>query len=139
MATPTLTPLTGTTIGTAGSYLSDGDAIAKATDGSLTTYFDGPTASGEWVGLDLGTPTSIAALAYAPRANYAARMVGGTFQASNSPTFATGVVTLATITAAPAAGSLTTVTLATPATYRYVRYLAPANSYGDIAEFQLFG
>ncbi len=51
--------LTGTTIGTAGSYRNDGNTIAKATDGNLNTFFDGPTANGDVVGLDLGTQQRI--------------------------------------------------------------------------------
>jgi hypothetical protein len=131
--------LTGTTIGTAGSYLNAGNTIAKATDGSLTTFFDGPVANGNWVGLDLGTTKSISQIAFAPRSGWASRMVGGQFQVSTTADFSSGVTTVYTIGAAPTVGSLTTVTLATPVTARYVRYLSPAGSYGNIAEFQVFG
>jgi predicted phage tail protein len=129
----------GTTIGTAGSYQNKGNTIAKATDGSLSTYFDGPTANGDWVGLDLGAAESISQFKFAPRSGYASRMVGGTFQVSTTADFSSGVTTLYTITTAPASGSLTTVTLASPVTARYVRYLSPNGSNGDIAEFQVFG
>ena len=130
--------LTGTTIGTAGSYQDQGNTIAKATDGNLNTFFDGPTANGNTVGLDLGTQQSVDEIAFAPRAGYASRMVGGVFQASTSADFSTGVTTLYTVTAAPASGSLTTVFLSTPVTARYVRYLSPNGSNGDVAEVQFF-
>ena len=90
----THTKLTGTTIGTAGSYANSGDTIAKATDGSLSTYFDGPTANGDYVGLDLGSSKSITQFAFAPRSGYASRMVGGEIQVSTSATFTTGVTTV---------------------------------------------
>ncbi len=134
-----LAQLTGTTIGTAGSYYGSGSTIAKATDGSLSTYFDGPAANGNWVGLDLSADKSIQQISFAPRAGYASRMVSGVFQVSTSANFTTGVTTVYSITTAPATGSLTTVTLSAPVTGRYVRYLSPSGSYGDVAEVQFYG
>jgi hypothetical protein len=142
-ATVTYNQYTGTVFGTAGSYNNGGNTIAKAVDGNLTTYFDGPTANGDIVGLDLGSAQTIAQIKYASRSGWAARMNGGVFQASNSSTFSTGVVTLYTVGASenPSSTSLTTQTVTSVATgtYRYVRYVAPAGSFGDIAEFQVFG
>ena len=135
----TLAQRTGTTTGTAGSYQNDGNTVAKATDGSPSTFFDGPAANGNVVEIDLGSAESVSTIRYAPRSTYAGRMVGGVFQASNSATFASGVATLYTVTATPAVGVLTTVTLAAPVADRYYRYVAPNGSYGDIAEFELFG
>jgi hypothetical protein len=138
-STPTLTQRTGTTFGTAGSFQGKGNTIANAADGNVNTYFDGPTASGDVVGLDLGSAQSVSTIAYAPRAGWESRMVGGVLQASNTADFSAGVVNLYTVTTTPVAGKLTTVTLASPVTDRYFRYVAPANSYGNIAEFELFG
>ncbi len=139
--TPTATKLTGTTIGTAGSFGGSGKTIAKATDGNLTTYFDGPTPNGDYVGLDLGSAKTITGVAYASRSGDASRMNGGVFQASNSATFATGDVTLYTIgaTANPSSTALTTQSIGVAGTYRYVRYVAPNGSYGDVSEVQFFG
>jgi hypothetical protein len=50
------TRITGTGFGTAGSYNSNGNTFVKALDGLTTTHFDAPTASGGYVGLDIGTP-----------------------------------------------------------------------------------
>ncbi len=130
---------TGTAIGTAGSYGSAGNTIAKALDGNLATFFDAPTADGDWVGLDLGTAQSVSQISFAPRSGYASRMVGGVFQASTTADFSSGVTTLYTIAAAPASGSLTTVTLTTPVTARYFRYLGPAGGYGNVAEVAFAG
>jgi N-acetylneuraminic acid mutarotase len=139
---PSLTPLTGTTIGTPGSYQNDGNTIAKATDGNLNTFFDAPSANGNWVGLDLGpTGGAVNQISYASRAGWASRMNGGIFQASNSATFATGVVNLFTIpaNANPPSNTLTTQQLTNTTAYRYYRYLSPAGGYGNISELQLFG
>lgn len=130
---------TGTVIGTTGSYRNQGNTAANAFDGNLNTFFDAPTASGSWAGLDLGSPMVVTSISYAPRSGWASRMVGGMFQASNSPTFSTGVVTLYTVTGAPATGVLTTVTLSNTLALRYVRYIGPANGYCNIAEAEFFG
>jgi N-acetylneuraminic acid mutarotase len=131
--------LSGTTIGTAGSYQNLGNTIAKATDGSLTTFFDAPTGNGDWVGLDLGSSKTITQIKYAPRSGYASRMIGGNFQISTTADFSSGVTTIYTITAVPVSGSLTTLTLASPLTTRYVRYLSPNGGCGNISEFEVFG
>jgi hypothetical protein len=134
-----VTKLTGTTIGTAGSYQNDGNTIAKATDGNLSSFFDGATANGNWVGLNLGSAKSVSQISFAPRAGFASRMVGGYFQVSTSANFTTGVTTVYTITTAPVTGSLTTIKLSSPATGQYVRYVSPAGSYGNVAEIVFYG
>ena len=131
------TQLTGTTIGTAGSYNNSGNTIAKATDGNLSTFFDAQASNGDWVGLDLGSSKTISQIAYAPRSGYASRMTGGEIQISTTADFSSGVTTIYTITGTPAA-ALTTVMLSSPVTARYIRYLSPNSSHGDIAEFQAY-
>ena len=132
------TRLAATTFGTTGSFGNSGNTVARAADGNPSTYFDGPAANGNVVGLDLGSAKAVSRLGFAPRSGYANRMVGGSFQASNSASFGTGTVTVYTVATAPAVGSLTTVGTGTTAAYRYWRYVAPAGSYGNVAEFQLF-
>ena len=136
--TPTVTKLGGTTIGTSGSFNNSGNTIAKAVDGDLATYFDAAAANGDYVGLDLGTAKTIKQIAYAPRAGWAGRMVGGIFQGSNSADFG-NATTLLTITATPAQGALTTATIGNAAAFRYVRYLSPNGGWGNVAEMQFFG
>ncbi len=137
VALPAPVRLSGTAFGTAGSYQNDGNTIAKALDGNVNTFFDAPAANGNTVGLDLGSAKAVTQIAFAPRAGLESRMVGGVFQASNSATFASGVVSVYTVTAAPQAGVLTTFGI-NDGSYRYWRYVAPAESYGNIAEFELF-
>jgi chitodextrinase len=115
----------------------------KAFDGDTATYFDSASASGNWVGLDLGGQYALSSIRYAPRVtsggyNYEARMVGGIFQASNTADFSSGVVDLYTVSAQPADG-YTSQTVSAAGSYRYVRYLAPANSWGNIAEVEFYG
>ena len=134
-----VTARTGTVIGTAGSYQNDGNTIAKAFDGNLSTFYDAASANGDWAGLDLGSAESVSQISFAPRSGFASRMVGGVFQASTSANFTTGVTTLYTITTAPVVGSLTTVTLSTAVTARYFRYLSPTGGYGNVAEIVFAG
>lgn len=136
---PTPGKLAGTVIGTAGSFNNSGNTIDKVFDGSLSTYLDYFQGSGAWAGLDLGSAQTVTSIQYAPKTGVSYRMVGGRFEASNTADFSAGVVTLATITAAPAEGVLTTVAINGAAAYRYVRYLPPARSYGNVAEVQFFG
>ena len=136
--TPIATQLTGTTIGTAGSYKSQGNTAAKATDGNLSTFFDAPTASGSYVGIDLGSARVVTQLGFAPRAGYESRMVGGVFQASATADFSSAV-TVYTVSATPKSGTVTTVAVSAGAAYRYWRYVGPANANCNVAEFQLFG
>ncbi|MBX9624222.1 MAG: discoidin domain-containing protein, partial [Gemmataceae bacterium] len=131
--------LAGTVIGTAGSRDGAGRTRDKAFDGNLATYFDAPAAAGGWVGLDLGAARAISQIRFAPRAYASVRMVGGVFQASNTADFSSGVVTLHTVGAAPVEGARTAVAVAPAGQYRYVRYLAPALSWGNIAEFEVYG
>ncbi|HEX8325443.1 MAG TPA: discoidin domain-containing protein [Tepidisphaeraceae bacterium] len=135
----TAAKLTGTAIGTAGSYNNGGNTIARVFDGNLTTYFDAPSGTvTPWAGLNLGTARTITQLKFAPRSGYTARMVNGYFQVSNVADFSTAT-TIHTIATAPTAGVLTTVNVSVAGTWRYVRYVGPANSAGNIAEFEAWG
>src|ERR1039457_3198772 len=50
--------LTGSIIGTAGSYNNSGNTITNVFDNNLNTFFDGPAANGCWAGLDFGAGDS---------------------------------------------------------------------------------
>jgi hypothetical protein len=137
-ATGTAAKLTGTVIGTSGSYTNNGNTIDKVFDGNLTTHFDAPGPNGAWVGLDLGSAKTITQIKYAPRSTNAGRMVGGQFQVSNTADFASAT-TIYTVASAPVTGSLTTQSVSVSGTWRYVRYLSPDGSYGNIAEMEVYG
>ena len=126
--------LGGAVIGTPGSYGNGTATRDKAFDGDLGTFFDAPVANGAWVGLDLGAAKAINRVKYAPRHGWAGRMVGGKFQGSNTADFSAGVVDLFTVSAQPANGQLAE--QAVGGTFRYIRYLAPAGGYGNVAEVE---
>ncbi|MDP3444353.1 MAG: hypothetical protein Q8T08_15960, partial [Ignavibacteria bacterium] len=64
------------------------------------------------------------------------RMMGGVFQGANSPDF-TNAITLATIDSFPGE-YFNTILINEKRTFRYVRYLAPKNSFGDVAEVEFY-
>ncbi len=70
---------------------------------------------------------------YWPRAGCANRMVGGKFQGSLD---GVNYTDLATITKTPPAGQWSALPITTTTSYLYLRYLAPAKSYGNIAELE---
>jgi len=130
--------LTGTIIGTNGAWGGGTDTKENAIDGSTTTFFDGPSANGIWVGLDLGSAKQITQVRFYPRSAYELRMANSKFQGSSTADFSSGVVDFYTIAAQPPlAWSQQTITNTT--SFRYVRYLAPDNGYGNVAEVEFYG
>ena len=132
--------LTGTIIGTAGSWGNSGNTIAKVFDGNLSTYFDGPDATGDWVGLHFGASVSnaITLINYCPRSSYEGRTVGGIFQGANQSDFSDAVA-LCTVTAQPPSSVFTSVSITNTSAFRYVRYLSPTNGYCNVAELEFYG
>ena len=134
------TKLTGTGIGTSGTWCCS-NTFDKALDGSLSTAYDADSATGDWVGLDLGAGNTraVTKVKYAARAGNEGRMNGGMIQGSTSADFSSGVVTLFTISGAPSSGVLTSTSLNNNAPYRYVRYLGPTDGWCNIAEIEFWG
>jgi alpha-glucosidase len=132
--------LAGSIIGTSGSWSNDGSTITNVFDGNLNTFFDGPDASGDWAGLDLGggNQNIVSMIRYCPRLTWGMRMIGGQFQGANTLDFS-NAVTLAIVGCYPQDGVLTTLVLTNNSVFRYVRYLGPANGYCNIAEAQFYG
>ena len=132
--------LTGTIIGTAGSWNNSGNTISNVFDGNLNTFFDAPNGDGDWAGLDFGAGVTnvITQINYCPRSDAASRMVGGIFQGANNTNF-TGAVTLYTITNQPATGVFTPATITNLTAFRYVSYLSPNGGYGNVAEVEFYG
>jgi hypothetical protein len=128
----------GTVIGAAGSESFQGNNRDKVFDGDLMTFLDGPDAASHWIGLDLGTAQPISRLRFAGRPGIEGRMVGGKFQASSRADFSSDVIELLEVKEAPPGGWVTQ-DFAQPSTYRYVRYLPPANAFGNIAEMEVRG
>lgn len=136
VAPPLGAKLTGTIMGTSGSYNNLGDTKEKAMDGDFATFFDAPVASAAWVGLDLGVAATIAQVRYCPRTGNATRMVGGKIQGSSTADFSSDVTDLLTIDSAPSYGVWTLASLPSSSSFRYVRYLSPANGWCNVAEVE---
>ncbi|HEY4415207.1 MAG TPA: glycoside hydrolase family 97 C-terminal domain-containing protein [Verrucomicrobiae bacterium] len=132
--------LTGAVIGTSGSFGGGGNTKEKAFDGNLTTFFDAPDTSGDWVGLDLGTSNQMAVttLRYCPRNNWATRMVSGVFQGANASGFS-DAVNLYTVGYTPPEGTFTTITFTNHTVFRYLRYVSPPNGSCNVSEIQFYG
>lgn len=125
-------------IGTSGSYNGNGRTGDLAFDGDSLTYFDSPVTSGGWVGLDMDGIYRITGIRYHPRISYASRMNGGKFQGSNTADFSSGVVDLLTITSTPATEWICAA-ITNQSAFKYVRYLSPASSNGNVAEIEIYG
>jgi hypothetical protein len=133
-----LVKLNGKIIGAPGSEKFQGNNRDKVFDGDLFTILDGPDAASHWIGLDLGTEQAIHRVRYAGRIGLEQRMVGGQFQASNNEDFSSDVVDLFTVPEGPPRGWINH-DLNPPVAKRFVRYVPPKNSYGNIAEIELRG
>ena len=70
---------------------------------------------------------------YYPRVGWESRMTGGLFQGSQDNSTWT---TLYTVPSAPSDAYTTGTFTTNPATFRYLRYLAPSGSYGNVAEIE---
>ncbi|CCH00258.1 hypothetical protein FAES_2249 [Fibrella aestuarina BUZ 2] len=128
----------GTGIGSPGSYENNGKTFVKALDGDLSTYFDGATAAGQWVGVDMGVAKMVRKARIVPRTAWALRIVGAKIQGSNSPDF-TSPVDLYTFGQTPIEGFYTTARFTSPGLYRYYRFLSPGNGYGNVSEVEFWG
>ncbi len=133
--------LTGTAIGTPGSYQDGGNTIAKAFDGDINTFFDAPESTngnGTWVGLDLGSAKTITKIRFVPRSDFPGRMVGGKFQSSTTKDFVKPV-DLFVIKDEPAVGSFAELkTLLSKDAFQFVRYLSPDDGWGNVAEIEFY-
>jgi len=85
-----------------------------------------------------GSGNAITKVRSFPRSGFAYRMNGGKFQGSNDASFASGVVTLATLNASPADNVWSEVAVSDTGTYRYLRFLSPNGGYGDVSEVEFY-
>jgi aryl-phospho-beta-D-glucosidase BglC (GH1 family) len=139
-ATPII-KLAGAIIGSSGSWGNSGNTSTNVFDGNLNTFYDAVNGSGDWAGLDLGSGAAgiVMQIKYCPRAGWASRMVGGQFQGANVANFSSGVVTLFTVASAPPEGTMTMQAVTNATSFRYLRYIGPANAFCNVAEVEFDG
>jgi endo-beta-N-acetylglucosaminidase D len=135
--------LTGTVIGTDGSFGGGSNTKDKVYDGLLNTYFDALETDGAWAGLDLGSGNAqqITAIRYSPRnsstsSSNNSRMVNGKFQGSNNLSSWTDLYTVLSI---PPYNEYTTVLVNNATAFRYVRYLSPNGGFCNVSEVEFYG
>ena len=132
--------LTGAVIGSSGSWGNLGNTTTNVFDGNLNTFYDAVNGSGDWAGLDLGSGAAgiVMQIKYCPRSGWASRMVGGQFQGANVANFSSGVTTLFTVASAPE-GTMTVQAVTNATSFRYLRYIGPANAFCNVAEVEFDG
>ncbi len=132
--------LTGSVIGSEGTFDKSAGKREAVYDNNVTTYFDASSGDGIWSGLDLGASgiSRVTAIRYFPRELWPDRMVGGVFQGGNKSDFRDAVV-LAKVQASPRPGEFTLLEVKDTRTFRYLRYLSPDGGWGNVAEVQFFG
>lgn len=83
-------------------------------------------------------PGAVTQIRFYPRLHYQHRMFGGVFEGSNGSAEAGPYVPLYTIMQTPANGTWTTVTPTGGhlTAFRFLRYRAPTDSYGNVAEIE---
>ena len=137
LSAPDLSALSGDYIGTAGSYNNMGDVGAKVFDGNVCTHFDSTDADSNsaWVGLDFGEVREVGSIRYMPRSEFPERMTGGKFQIAQDAGFS-DPVTIAEVSGIPSVSGVNEIVLPQPVFTRFIRYLAPSGSYGNVAEIE---
>jgi hypothetical protein len=131
------TILSGTILGSTGSYGNSGNTIAKAFDKDTLSFFDATQQGNSWMGLDLGIAKKVIGVRFHPRIGLSSRMIGGRFQVATNNTFTTGVINLDTITEIQT-DEWNCLDLKTTNNYRYIRYLSPTTGRGNIAELEFY-
>ncbi|HLP04659.1 MAG TPA: glycoside hydrolase family 2 TIM barrel-domain containing protein [Paludibacter sp.] len=135
--------LTGTIIGTAGSWNNAANATKEAAfDFDSSTFFDAPSGAAQphWVGLDLGygAQFNVEKVKFFPRLNLPDRMTNGTFEVANNVDFSDKSVVY-TISSKPSVEAYTQADVTNSHYSRYVRYVSPTNSNGNVAELEFYG
>lgn len=130
-----LVKLMGTAFGTTPTSLT-GYEYDKAWDGNINTWPDYVGANGGITGIDLGQGNAkvVRKIRFYPRWDLPSRMNGGQFQGSND---GINYTTLYTIGATPAV-LWNTAVVTNGTAFRYLRYLSPNGSYGNVAEVEFY-
>lgn len=141
---PTELPLQGKPIGAISVDYSTGQASTtinspqNAFDNDFNTIYASYDRSIGYVGLDLGKPYVIHKIAYAPRQNWAKRMVLGVFEGANKADFS-DAIPFHVIKGEPAYGTITYAKVNCSRGFRYVRYIGPNDARCNVSEIRFYG
>jgi len=141
---PTQTPPAQGTI-VLGSGFKDqlGAAQPNLSDANAWTRWDNPDSTGiDYVYCDAGVAVNPTSVKFSARATREAGTVGAKLQASNDATWATGVVTLWQVSAAPTCGTLLngfSMAAYSGYTWRYYRWLVPNGQTTGLADLEFYG
>ena len=111
---------------------------ADVFDGKFNTFLAGCDRNKVWAGLDFGEPHVITEIAYCPRETMQSRLILGVFEGANNPDFG-DAIPIFVITETPNYNALTRKNIQTTKAFRYVRYVGPNDSRGNIAEIEFYG
>ncbi|NLO69558.1 MAG: T9SS type A sorting domain-containing protein [Porphyromonadaceae bacterium] len=114
------------------------NTAANVFDGDFNTYLAGCERNNVWAGLDLGEPHVITEIAYCPRETQENRLILGVFEGANSPDFG-DAIPIFMITERPDFNKLTRQSIQNSRAFRYVRYVGPNDTRGNIAEVEFYG
>ena len=118
-----------------GNVLNDSN---NAFDGNTTTFFASTSKDYAWSGLDLGECHVITKVGWMPRSGYANRMLLGVFEGANDPDFM-DALPLLIIREVGQAGKMNYAEVKCSRGFRYVRYVGPSGSYGNVSELEFYG
>jgi hypothetical protein len=130
--------VSGTGFGTPGSWSNSGATFEKALDGDVNTFFDAPNGDGNYAGIDTSGGGTVPGdkIRFHPRSGFTDRMVGGVFEGTNADPVTGEYTTIYTVTSnPPLAWSEVNASLAS---YRYLRYRGPNDSFGNVAEVEFY-
>ena len=128
-------------LGTSGSWRNSGDTKDNVFDGNTNTFFDAPDndADNAWAGLDFGSEKEITCITYRPRRNEEDRMQGGRFEIANDANFRDFTVIYNIPSDEEISFQDYTIKSDSPISARYIRYVSPNDSWGNVAEITVNG
>ena len=138
------TPLTGRPIGAISVDYSNNqpstvvNSPKDAFDNDFSTIYASYERSTGYVGLDLGKKYVIKKVAYAPRNNWANRMVLGVFEGANKADFS-DAIPIYIIKEEPEYNKMTSKKISCTRGFRYVRYVGPDDARCNVAELCFYG
>jgi hypothetical protein len=125
--------LTGIPFGTEGFYDNNPiNSYASVFDDDIYTFFDSSTTNNAICGINLETAKQITKIRFHPRINMEYRCIGGSFQSSLD---GSDYEIVYQVNSLVSGWNEVTVNVFS----QFIRYVAPIDSYGNIAEIEIYG